>query len=156
MAEANASLSPERSKDLSTAFDQAVRGDQATARLSPRVLVLYSGPYCRPDGLGAFLNKFGLVPELVDNHPIDGGGEQHDLLNDAFFQKLLQRVGSGQYCAIFAAPPCSTFSISRFYPKNDSPPVVRDRLHIHGLPEPLFVVGWRSAYRRSQSCGRAR
>ena len=128
---------PTRSSDLATSFDQANRGDHATARHSHRVLVLYSGPYRRPDGLGAFLNKFGMEAELVDNHPVDGGGDGHDLLNDAFFQKLMQRVGSGYYSAIFAAPPCSTFSISRFYPKNNSPPVVRRRApsSIHGTSD---------------------
>ena len=37
------------------------------ARLSRRVLILFSGPYARPDGLVAFLQRLGLEVVPVDN-----------------------------------------------------------------------------------------
>eukprot|EP00965_Chrysotila_dentata_P012836 424080-Pleurochrysis_carterae.AAC.1 len=40
--------------------------------------------------------------------------------------------------AVFASPPCSSFSVSRFFTSESSsdggPPPVRDREHILGLP----------------------
>ena len=120
--------------DVPTSFDLATRRSTFSARSSNRALVLCSGPYSRQDGLGAFINKFGMEATLVDNDAKHGGGQKHDLLNDAFFHEILTRVESGDFCAIFAAPPCSTFSISRFF-STDGPPPVRNRQHIHGLPD---------------------
>ena len=37
------------------------------ARLSRRVLILFSGPYARPNGLVAFLQRLGLEVVPVDN-----------------------------------------------------------------------------------------
>ena len=120
---------------LEEAYDLASRRVSLSARSSVKVLVLCSGPYERPDGLGAYLRKFGLEPVLVDNDKTSGGAWEHDLLNDEFYLRLVERVRAGEFCAIFAAPPCSTFSISRFYPRPDSPPVVRTREHILGKPD---------------------
>ena len=68
-----------------------------------------------------------------------GGGADHDLLNDAYFVSLLKLIQSGHYRAIFAAPPCSTYSVSRFFDApqgtDSAPPVVRSRKHILGLPD---------------------
>ena len=75
--------------------------------------------------------------------PKQGGGNQHDILNDAFFSELLERATSGEFAALVAGPPCSTFSVSRFINNNgngntnnedNGPPPVRDRQHIEGLP----------------------
>eukprot|EP00965_Chrysotila_dentata_P105803 3495255-Pleurochrysis_carterae.AAC.3 len=45
----------------------------------------------------------------------------------------------GYYATVFASPPCSTFSVSRFFSSADSadggPPPVRDRDHVMGLPD---------------------
>ena len=71
---------------------------------------------------------------LVDNDEKKGGDATHNPLDDGFFENLRQRVAKGEFFAIFAAPPCSTFSISRFYKKANAPPLVRDRFNIHGLP----------------------
>ena len=121
---------------IGEAFDVATRTSSATARSSNKVLVLFSGPYNRPDSLAFFLKRNGLDPELVDNGR-DGGDPNHDLLNDSFYHSLLARVQSGAFCCIFAAPPCSTFSVSRFYEPKDGKPgpqPVRDRKHPDGLP----------------------
>ena len=65
-----------------------------------------------------------------------GGGDSHDVSNDAVFKTLLRNAHTGYYRAVIAAPPCSTFSISRFFNPNDGkpgPPPVRDRQNILGL-----------------------
>jgi hypothetical protein len=52
------------------------------------------------------------------------------------YHSLLERVRNGEFCCIFAAPPCSTFSVSRFFTPADGKPgpqPVRDRDHIDGL-----------------------
>ena len=120
------------------AYDRATRGEIATARRSQKVLVLFSGPYRRPDGLAAFLTRFGFDPVLLDNDPVTGGGADGDILNDDVHNRLLQRVSRGEFLAIIAAPPCSTFSVTRHFAaggsKDDGPPVVRDRANIRGIP----------------------
>eukprot|EP00965_Chrysotila_dentata_P130889 4327297-Pleurochrysis_carterae.AAC.1 len=75
---------------------------------------------------------------MIDNHPEHGGGERHDLLLDSVYSRLLERCTSGVYAAVVASPPCSTFSVSRFFTANvpdGGPPPVRDREHISGLPD---------------------
>ena len=120
------------------AYDRATRGEIATARRSQKVLVLFSGPYRRPDGLAAFLTRFGFEPVLLDNDPETGGGADGDILSDDVHNRLLQRVSRGEFLAIVAAPPCSTFSVTRHFAadgsKDNGPPIVRDRNNIRGLP----------------------
>ena len=103
------------------------------------MLVLFSGPYARPDGLGAYLTALGLTPVMVDNDSTRGGDDSHDLRHDTFFQSLIRRCAAGEFLAIIAAPPCSTFSISRFIKSARAPgrgaPVVRTRAHITGIPD---------------------
>eukprot|EP00965_Chrysotila_dentata_P051213 1697354-Pleurochrysis_carterae.AAC.1 len=41
---------------------------------SRTVLLLFSGPFKRPDGISAFLRQAGLEVEMIDNHPEHGGG----------------------------------------------------------------------------------
>ena len=127
---------PEAAKTLGEAFDRAVVSPDARARRSSRVLLLFSGPKARPDGLAAFLNRLGYDCELVDNDPITGGGKREDILDGEIFDSLLSRVQSGEFLAIIAAPPCSTFSIARFISSvhgDGGPKPVRSRRHIEGL-----------------------
>ena len=110
-----------------------------------RVLLLFSGPYARVDGLGALLTMKGFEVIAVDSDPTTGGGASHDVQDDSFFNPLLARVAKGDFFCVVAAPPCSTFSVCRFM--NDSvvpdgpgvvgrgPPIVRSRAHPHGVPE---------------------
>mmetsp|Transcript_32844 Transcript_32844/g.79785 ORF Transcript_32844/g.79785 Transcript_32844/m.79785 type:complete len:1719 (+) Transcript_32844:1464-6620(+) len=118
---------------LSSAYGDAV------SRVCPsrRVLLLFSGPKSRPDGIAAFLHARGVDVDQVDSRTDDGGGADHDILNDSFFSQLLKQTRSGKYGVVFAAPPCSTYSVSRYFkPKtpHDGPPPVRSRKHILGLP----------------------
>ena len=77
-------------------FDRALRGDDASARRSRKVLVLFYGAYPRPvrRGLAAFLIKMGFEPILLDNDPKSGGGTNGVILNDGVHIKLLRRVAS--------------------------------------------------------------
>eukprot|EP00966_Prymnesium_polylepis_P220966 5111191-Prymnesium_polylepis.1 len=59
------------------------------------------------------------------------------ILKDDSFQSLIRRVAMGEFLCIMAAPPCSTFSVSRFFHSGDSkdggPPSVRTRAQIMGI-----------------------
>ena len=130
----------EPAASIAEAFEQATRRRSDTARSSRHVLILFSGPYERPDGLAAFLRRVGLEVTLVDNDVKHGGNAEHDIANDAFYQALLERAQAGEFLAVIAAPPCSTFSISRFIPHPSSPdgrgpPIVRNKNHPEGLPD---------------------
>ena len=121
-------------------FASAANGAGAAASAaSTKILVLFSGDYNRPDGLGAFLRLCGFDVTMVDSDAKRGGDSNHDILNDRFFHALLARIRSGQYYAIFAAPPCSTFSVARHFKSKNGrgggPPVIRTRQHPTGLPD---------------------
>ena len=104
------------------------------------VLNMFSGPYKRPDGLSAAIREMGYTVEQIDSSP-HGGEPGDDLLEDTVFAALLKAAKSGRYRAIFTAPPCSTFSVTRFHEYDGpdqadrGPPIIRTRSHILGLPE---------------------
>ena len=107
----------------------------------PRVLVLFSGPYARADSLQAWLENLGFDVTAVDNDPTHGDAA-HDFRDNKFYAELLERVRDGHYFAVFAAPPCSTFSVSRHYrvkrrrSSDTGPPPVRTRRLPRGLLPP--------------------
>jgi len=68
-------------QSIAQAFASAVRPALGAARDSRRVLLLFSGPYRRPDGLAAFLRQRGLDVVLFDNDP-KHGGEKDDITKD--------------------------------------------------------------------------
>ena len=76
---------------------------------------------------------------MIDNDAARGGDARHDFMHDSFFQSILRRVALGEFLLVIAAPPCSTFSVSRFFPsksaKDGGPPPVRVRDHITGRPD---------------------
>ena len=90
---------------LPAEFKRVTRSTGGRAARSLTVLVLLSGPYNRPDGLAAFLSRLGLQAIMIDNDPLTGGGREHDLLRDSFYEQLLQRAHDGEFLAILAAPP---------------------------------------------------
>ena len=109
-----------------------------THPLPRRVLVLFSGPYARPDGITAFLRAKGIEVDQYDCDAKNGGGEDADILNDAFFTSLFNLVRNGHYATVFTAPPCSTYSVARHFAANRpgrdrGPPVVRKRDKILGI-----------------------
>lgn len=100
--------------------------------------MLFSGSYYSPLSIAAFLQRRGLDVDMVDNDAIKRN-QSHDLLDDIFFEQLYESVRAGAYHSIFAAPPCSTYSVSPSFNSPDSPyggpPIVRSRDHILGLPD---------------------
>ena len=52
----------------------------------------------------------------LDNDASNGGNAAHDLLRDQVFEHLLHLASRGEFLGVFAAPPCSIFSIARFAP----------------------------------------
>ena len=118
---------------ISRSLDDAARSIRGlTTPLPRRVLILFSGPYARPDGLAAFLRAKGIDVDQYDCDEKKGGGEDANILNDAFFTSLFNLVRNGHYAAVFTAPPCSTYSVARHFPANrpgrdKGPPVVRKR-----------------------------
>ena len=118
---------------IGRALDDAARDVLGLRTPLPRrVLVLFSGPYARPDGLTAFLRARGIEVDQYDCDAKHGGGDDANILNDAFFTSLFNLVRNGHYAAVFTAPPCSTYSVARHFPadrpgRDSGPPVVRTR-----------------------------
>ena len=111
----------------------------SSARDSRAVLVLFSGPKERPDGLIVHLRRLGFAVTAVDNDPKHGGDERDDILRDVVYESLLRRCQRGEFFGVMAAPPCSTFSIARFIRSTNSPdggpPPVRTRAMIRGVDD---------------------
>ena len=88
---------------IAAEFDRVARSKETalsnpsakSARLSRRILVLFSGPYSRPDGLIAFLLRLGLQVTAIDNDGAKGGNNAHDLLNNAVYENILRRAQRG-------------------------------------------------------------
>ena len=124
---------------IAAEFDRVTRSkspsitnpNSKSARLSRRILILFSGPYSRPDGLIAFLQRLGMQVTAIDNNEANGGNAAHDILDNSVYESILRRAQRGDFLAVFAAPPCSTFSICRFVKSptaaDGGPPVVRRR-----------------------------
>ena len=131
-----AAAAPPPASSLPEAFASATRDANTCAYKSKRLLLLFSGAYNRPDGLAQFARQLGLEVDLFDSDPNVGGGASADITKEAVYGKLRERIVRGTYAAIIAAPPCSTFSISRFFESSSSsdggPPPVRTRTEIEG------------------------
>jgi len=127
---------PAAASSLPEAFASATRHANVGAFKSKRLLLLFSGAYNRPDGLAQFARQLGLEVDMFDSDPNTGGGESADITKEAVYEMLRERIVRGVYAAIIAAPPCSTFSISRFFESATSsdggPPPVRTRTEIEG------------------------
>ena len=122
---------------LADEYARVTRHTEARATSSRDILILFSGPYDRPDGLATFLSRLGFHPVLIDSDPKHGGGAEHDILRDRVYDALQARAHRGDFFAVFTAPPCSSFSVSRFYKPKDGmrgPPPLRDHDHPLGLP----------------------
>ena len=122
--------------NLPEAFASATRTSATHSFQSIKVLLLFSGAYSRPDGLAQFARRLGLEVDLFDSDPNSGGGDSADITKEAVYEQLRERIVRGEYAVIIASPPCSTFSISRFFRSLTSPdggpPPVRTRIEIMG------------------------
>lgn len=102
------------------------------------LLSLFSGKYTGDDNLRAVLYAAGWKHVIQrDNDAQEGGGWEHDILNDATYADMLLSARAGKFDAVMLAPPCSTFSLTRFFTPedgSDGPPPVRTSDHPDGLP----------------------
>eukprot|EP00965_Chrysotila_dentata_P059436 1972251-Pleurochrysis_carterae.AAC.1 len=71
-------IAPPPTTDVSQIHDMPrdIPDKQRPAHASRTVLLLFSGPFKRPDGISAFLRQAGVEVEMIDNHPEHGGGQQ--------------------------------------------------------------------------------
>ena len=92
--------------------------DAASVRKA-RVLILFAGPASNPDNLQHLMREAGLD---VDPFDLDQG-RAGDLSDDAIWDPIYQNLLKGHFDALFASPPCSSFSRLRGSP--NGPPAVR-------------------------------
>ena len=98
------------------------RGSGGSARASAKcALHLFSGPKLRPEGLAARLRARGWEVDEKDSGKVPDHPD--DLLRDDVFFALLGKAERGDYQAVVAGVPCTTFSVARFKP--GGAPVVR-------------------------------
>ena len=95
------------------------------------MLLLFSGPCQRPDSLAEFLLEQGIEATQVD--VVNLHLKDQNLLDDAAWGRIRQDLESGVYVALFAAPPCRTFSEVRSI--QPGPPPLRDKAHPYGFPK---------------------
>ena len=74
-----------------------------------KVLHLFSGPAGRVGGFSEAVTLLGGTCEDWDTV----NGPEEDLGNDATWQRILRRIQTGEFQAVLAGPPCSTFSRAR-------------------------------------------
>ena len=106
--------------------------------LPTRALLLFSGPYRRPDGLAAKLRAKGWSVDQLDRLE---GGYAADIRNPSVFSRIVSMLAAGEYGAVFLGIPCSTFSVCRIRSVPDGgPPQVRNSTHPYGIPH--LEAGW--------------
>ena len=93
-----------------------------------KVLLLFSGPHQRPDNLAAFLEQANVQTTQVDI--VNQHLKDQNLLDDAVWSRIRRDLLDGEYAAVFASPPCRTFSEVRH--EQPGPPVLRDEDHPFG------------------------
>ena len=104
-------------------LDRPAKVSRSESSMPRRVLIVFSGPFNRPDGLASELTKLGY--EVVEVDKLEGG-EAHDIRRPAAFRAMLDGVQAGRYCAVFLGIPCSTYSVARIRQVSDGgPPQVR-------------------------------
>lgn len=107
------------------------QSSSSSTRSRGRILYLFSGPSGRKDGLAAYLAGMGFQVDECDviNEHL---GDQ-DLLDDTVWLRIKARMRDGYYVALFASPPCRSFSAARS--SGPGPPVLRDAHYIYGFPK---------------------
>jgi len=96
-----------------------------------QVLHLFSGPSPRTDGLASYLRAVDIGTTDVD--VVNVHLEDQDLVDDAVWTRLRQRLLNGDFSFVFAGPPCRTFSDARL--QRPGPPVLRNQEFIYGFPK---------------------
>ena len=98
------------------------------------LLHLFSGPADRSDGMAAFVRKAGGQCRDIDIvNKSQGDSQQHDLSDDTLWLSLFRDLKDGQFTAVFAGTPCTTFSAARTGPPGPRP--LRNHDNPYGLPK---------------------
>lgn len=74
-----------------------------------RILYLCSGPSGRKEGFDAHAEAKGAIADMIDVE----NSEDHDITQDANFERIMAAVEAGSYDALLIAAPCSTFTPAR-------------------------------------------
>ena len=107
--------------------------------LPRRILHLFAGP--RREG-GSLREAFeALGWEVIEIDVLQGGGA-HDVCDDAVFAALLRRIRRGEFGAVIAGTPCSTFSVARMRP-GSAKPLRGRRGQALGLPSLSLAEVWK-------------
>ena len=113
-------------------LDRPAQVSRSESSMPRRVLIVFSGPFNRPDGLASELTKLGY--EVVEVDKLERG-EAHNIRRPAAFRAMLDGVQAGRYCAVFLGIPCSTYSVARIRQVSDGgPPQVRAIGAALGIP----------------------
>ena len=93
------------------------------------MLHLFSGPSPRKDGLASYLRAVDIGTTDVDI--INERLEDQDLIDDAAWTRIRQRLVKSDFSFVFAGPPRRKFSSARL--QRPGPPVLRDQEFLYGL-----------------------
>ena len=121
------------SADLLAASRSEAPAENDPAKLGLRVLHLFSGPSPRADGLAHYLQACKPSIHTVEVDIINGHLEDQDLVDDAVWTRIKQRLVSGDFSFVFAGPPCRTFSDARL--SRPGPPALRSQEFLYGFPK---------------------
>ena len=121
------------SADLLAAPHSEAPAEDDPAKPGLLVLHLFSGPSPRKDGLAAYLHACKPPILTIDVDVINGHLEDQDLVDDAVWTRIKQRLVSGDFAFVFAGPPCRTFSDARLC--RPGPPALRSQEYLYGFPK---------------------
>ena len=95
-----------------------------------RVLVLFSGPAGRWDGLAAYLREWDILVDEVD--VVNQAMINQDVVDDIAWEVWKAKLGAGEYYFLFCGTPCETFSHAR--QMRPGPPPLRSVEYPRGIP----------------------
>ena len=95
-----------------------------------RVLVLFSGPADRWDGIAAYLRERNVQVDEVDI--VNRAMINQDVVDDVAWEVWKAALAAGMYYFLFCGTPCETFSHAR--QKQPGPPPLRSVEHPRGIP----------------------
>ena len=99
----------------------------------PEAVDLFSGPYTREHSYVSMLEANGVLKATpVDKDPVDGGGEEHNILTNAFYLGLQKKADQGIIGYVHLAPDCKFTCPARVIDRNlgkedKRSPVMRER-----------------------------
>ena len=99
----------------------------------PEALDIFSGVYTRKDSYVQLLEANGVTKAVpVDNDPVGGGGEAHNILTNSFYLGMQKKADEGVIGYVHLAPSCKFTCPARIIDRNQGKedsrsPVMRER-----------------------------